>query len=364
MNTPRQSKSTEPSNLAAVNWIPSPAITYLTHTQSGVSMRSLARDQGCHASTIHRQVQKYENLRDDPLIDDALNLLAKILPISDVPMERTHMTNDKSPKIVSDTKVTREARRILRRLCENGAYLLISPNMDVAAVFKESVNATPTRIAVVERQVAHAFGLKEWISGEQLGKVGKYTITSTGRKALKRMLAQEGGNANVFQSQHQVFADKSVKAANGPVEKLRINLAESPLALLARKKDKGGVSFLTHEMLVAGERLREDFEQAQLGPRVTQNWDRFLTNTSSGWNPNAGSNGPTGARDRVSGAMRALGPGLGDVALRVCCFLEGLEKAERRLGWSARSGKVVLKIALQRLADHYGIAAPEMQKVG
>jgi hypothetical protein len=47
--------------------------------------------------------------------------------------------------------------------------------------------------------------------------------------------------------------------------------------------------------------------------------------------------------------MEALGPGLSDVVMRVCCFLEGLETTERRLGWSARSGKVVLKIGLQRL---------------
>ena len=52
-------------------------------------------------------------------------------------------------------------------------------------------------------------------------------------------------------------------------------------------------------------------------------------------------------------AVRELGPGLGDVALRVCCFLEGVEAAEKRLGWSARSGKIVLRIALQRLAQHY-----------
>ena len=45
--------------------------------------------------------------------------------------------------------------------------------------------------------------------------------------------------------------------------------------------------------------------------------------------------------------------GLGDVVLRCCCHLEGLESAEKHMGWSARSGKVVLRIALQRLRRHY-----------
>ncbi|MFD1809036.1 DUF6456 domain-containing protein [Gemmobacter lanyuensis] len=55
----------------------------------------------------------------------------------------------------------------------------------------------------------------------------------------------------------------------------------------------------------------------------------------------------------MAAALRDLGPGLGDVALRVCCYLEGLEVAERRMGWAARSGKIVLRIALQRLRRHY-----------
>jgi len=122
---------------------------------------------------------------------------------------------------------------------------------------------------------------------------------------------------------------------------------------------------LTTAQLEAGERLREDFELAQIGPRVGQNWDNFLTSSSRGtMQPSDGPGfGPSAARDRVSNALGALGPGLADVAFRCCCFLEGLEAAEKRLGWSARSGKVVLSIALQRLADHYA-SSNEVRMVG
>ena len=90
-----------------------------------------------------------------------------------------------------------------------------------------------------------------------------------------------------------------------------------------------------------------------MGPRVAQNWERFLTGADRGsFRAEAGgAEGPRAARDRVAAALRDLGPGLGDVALRVCCFLEGIETAEQRLGWAARSGKVVLRIALQRVVS-------------
>jgi hypothetical protein len=99
-----------------------------------------------------------------------------------------------------------------------------------------------------------------------------------------------------------------------------------------------------------GERLREDFEMAALTERADTPWDQFLTDADgmSGLSPAS-----KAARTRVMGALRDLGPGLGEAALHCCCYLEGLEKIEQRFGWSARSGKVVLRIALQRLRLHY-----------
>jgi hypothetical protein len=240
--------------------------------------------------------------------------------------------------------------------------------MEKAVVLREVVPGKQNRIAVVDRDVAHAFALQEWIACDRSGKICCYTITPVGRAALKRLLSEDrdarvtaDGFAEApspFQQQHRFFAERVVLADDGSGEqRLRFNLAESPLSVLGRKRDKDGAAYLTACLIEAGERLREDFELAQMGPRVTQSWERFLTaggtrGTSAGRGP---AEGPTDARTRVAKAMEALGPGLSDIVFRVCCFLEGLETAEKRLGWSARSGKVVLKIALERLASHYRI---------
>ncbi len=249
-----------------------------------------------------------------------------------------------------------EARRVLRRLAEPGAVLVVAPGMDKGVVLRGTV-----RTAVCERDVAQAFALKDWMQVRHSGRVTSYEITMAGRAALKRMLEEDKAargeaepEADVYGDQHREWGEREV-SEGGARRRIRANLAESPLAVLARRRDVNGKPFLSHELVAAGERLREDFELARMGPRVAQNWERFLTGGERGqYRPDTGPGGGSErARERVAAALRDLGPGLGDMVLRCCCFLEGLETAERRLGWSARSGKIVLRIALMRLKRHY-----------
>jgi len=350
------------------DWLPEGARLYLNHVQGGWSIRALARARGCHASTVLRTVRSIEQRRDDPLIDEALSSLetrgpaaAAASPSASEREEPDMSAPIRTPlngAVVDEAIIAREARRILRRLCESGALLAVAPELDKAAVLKGDV-----RTAVVERPVAQAFALKDWISVKTAGRIALYEITQAGRAALKRLLdeddAQRAALAEArmpLADQHRDWAMRNVmEPGETSPRKLRYNLSESPLQLLARRRDKDGKPFLEQDLVAAGERLREDFELAQMGPRVAQNWDRFLTaGDRGGFQPDQGpGDGPSKARSRVAAALRDLGPGLGDMVLRCCCFLEGLEVAEKRMGWSARSGKIVLRIALLRLKRHY-----------
>jgi hypothetical protein len=343
------------TNTALPGWVPPKMADYLAHTTGGRSMRCLARDRGCHASSIMRAVHQIEARRDDPLVDAGLALLSGALTMPKHQKEQPMMTAIRTPDLPSHEDVEKEARRILRRLCESGAVLAVSDKLPKAVVMRDTGGGTPTRTAVVERPIAEAFAINDWIALHKEGRVNSYRITQPGRAALKRLLAadQEDAYANGFAEQHREWGYREVDEEGRKTRK-RYNMAESPITTLARRKGADGKPFLAAPLVAAAERLREDFELSQMGPNITQNWESFLTGPmgrrGAGRDPIGG---PERARTRVQSAMAALGPGLGDVALRCCCFLEGLEATEKRMGWSARSGKIVLRISLQQLARHY-----------
>ncbi len=366
MTTP--ATATAGGHLHLPSWVPDAARHYLEHVETGLPIRALARRADVHASTILRQVRRLENRRDDPLVDSALRQLSGCFPRysdtypEELPMIPHHTDGRRGPTPPADAmpdlpgtdQFEADATRVLRRLSETGAVLAVAQGMKTAVVVRDKADGEPQRLASLDRSVAEAMALKDWIACDNPdAKISRYRITAAGRAALRRMLGvteQPEGFAETQMSFDYAPAAEAVPD-DAPQRNLRSSLSESPLTALARRRDRNGRPFLERDLVAAGERLREDYELAQIGPSVTQDWDRFLTGPEKG--RSSGSFSAGDARDRVAAALAELGPGLGDVALRCCCYREGLERLEQRMGWSARSGKIVLRIALQRLRRHY-----------
>ena len=127
-----------------------------------------------------------------------------------------------------------------------------------------------------------------------------------------------------------------------------VNIAESPLSWLHAH------GHLEDRLYQAGERLRSDYERARLSPSITMRWDSVRIKTTGEKGLSDVERG-VAARERFDGAISQAGRGLEDILWRVVCAGETLPVAEKGLQWPARSGKLVLKLALERVADFYRI---------
>lgn len=145
--------------------------------------------------------------------------------------------------------------------------------------------------------------------------------------------------------------DDSVAGKRRTLRSVTVNMAESPLGWLFAR------GLLSQRQFDAGERLRADWERAQLAPRVTMIWDSAPASGGRG----GSASGPDlcgaqiDARRRFDQAIESAGPGLADILWRVVCSGEGMREAETALGWPARAGKLVLTFALDRIANFYRI---------
>jgi uncharacterized protein DUF6456 len=140
------------------------------------------------------------------------------------------------------------------------------------------------------------------------------------RAWLKRSLLDAGA----FAAQHRILRTQP----NGAV----VNIAESPLARLGQ----GASAYLEPHHLEAGEKVRRLVERAELQPRLTMRYSAARTATASPYKNDIS--------DLAADARRALAD-----------IHKGLQEVERERGWPRRSAKLVLRIGLQQLAQHFGI---------
>lgn len=343
------------------DWLPEDVRLYLDHVEGGHSIRALARERGCHASTVLRKVQRTETRRDDILVDRALARLG--------PLRRRRGTNspDEVPMTLhpafqgDDETMKPHVLRLLKALAGRGTVLAVTPQVAMAVAVREDEAGRPRQVAACPREVAEMMALRGWIAGEEGKRITRYRITQAGRQALGRMLAEaETARAGFAEAQAGFslegasgLADKAAPAA-AAARPRRSAGAEAPVQVLARRRDREGRPYLTPELLDAAERLRMDFELAQMDGALGADWHAIMKGGPV--YPQTGQGGDTRRLDahrRLDAALRALGPDLGEVALKICCFEEGMEQIESELAMPARAGKYVLRIALNMLARHY-----------
>ena len=114
----------------------------------------------------------------------------------------------------------------------------------------------------------------------------------------------------------------------------------------------------------AGEMLAADLlAWPAVATGLTANWSVLCRRIGCGARrrPGRGNARCRGSRGGGSASSRARcrRPELAGVLVDVCCHDVGLEAAGRASGWPQRAAKVVLDLALTRLARHYGLIAPE-----
>jgi hypothetical protein len=310
------------------------AALYLAHVEGSASLRRIADAAGRSLGSVHRAVRRVEALRDDPLLDRAFDSLGEAARAALAAPETAQAPDD--ARLVAG----RIAHRALEKLAEPESFLMIATGATRAGVFCRR-NRFRRPLALLTLESAASLAARDWIrSTSRTAVSAKYVITEAGRDWLRRSAATSRS------------VEPDAPSADPAEDAPRASLAEPPVAWLARRAGADGRPFLEPAEVEAGERLREDFEHACPSPAGEDDWRALLTGAGVG--PGDGA-----ARARLAAALTALGPGLADAAFSVCCRGDALGAVERRLGWSARSAKVVLRIALERLAAHYaGTAAP------
>lgn len=240
----------------------------------------------------------------------------------------------------------------LRALARRGSFLQRSPGGGEICSIDGRMRGGPRGMSAVDIDQAMAAGLIRAVAP------GQFVLTRAGAQALRRdraIAAVEAARRKPGSGQRLGAADSARPAVPG---KPTINVNESPLGWLRQRKSHDGSPLITAIEFEAGERLRADFWFAQMAPRVTSSWSALPGSGQHRLAPGTGrdiADNVIAARERVNRALAAVGPELSGMLLDVCCFLKGLEQAERDRRLPQRSGKVVLQYALRSLARHYGL---------
>ncbi|MEO6012221.1 MAG: DUF6456 domain-containing protein [Devosia sp.] len=211
--------------------------------------------------------------------------------------------------------------------------------------------------------------VRDLLDGRPAGRDGKFYVSAGGFRAAAVPISQLVVSGALSGSDQQCCANSQTRgwlkramldqdsfAAQHRIETvqsdgMKINLAESPLFRLAA----GDAAFLEPHQVEAGERVRRLMERAQLRPRVTMSYSDVRSPETRGQLSGDMSDMAVDARRALAKLETVLPRDCLGVVLDVCGWLKGLQEVEREREWPRRSAKLVLRIGLDQLAQHYGL---------
>lgn len=250
--------------------------------------------------------------------------------------------------------LTREARRLLEALGLPEAQAFVDPTDREDVILRKRREAVSVGAGRFSRDAAETLArqdLARWQRGPAGGEA--LLLTDAGRAHLRRGETPEP-EAGFFH-QHRETEVSSVESETGRA-RVRVDTEESPLDWLRRRKGRDGQPLIDAASHQAGERLRTDIALAGLLPGVTARWDA-MPRSAGPVSTGEATDRMVAARQRVRSAFDAVGADFSDLLMDLCGFLKGLELIERERHWPPRSAKIVVRFALARLAEHYGIEA-------
>lgn len=248
----------------------------------------------------------------------------------------------------------REAGRLLAVLDVAETRVMVDPTDEGSVIVhrkRAGISVGAGRFGIADAEMLVRQDLANW----QRGEAGQRTLvlSEAGRSYLRRASVDEPEAA--FLHQHRETVTATIRTEVG-LKRVRMDAEESPLDWLRRRRSRNGEPMIDEAAYQAGERLRTDIMLAGLLPGVTARWDAMPTGGGP-VSPSEATDRMIAARQRIRHAFDAVGSDFSDLLMDLCGFLKGLERIERERGWPPRSAKIVVRLALARLAEHYGIEA-------
>jgi hypothetical protein len=255
--------------------------------------------------------------------------------------------------------LSREAARLLRALANPGAYVVADPTEEGMLLLRCAGAGVSLGGGRFRASAGEELLRRDLIEPVERRSRPTFRIAPSGVARLRRQGAANLGTKVdlAFRAQHQDLVSQRIHIEGRRAE-VTLNASESPLDWLRRRKDAGGRFLIDEACHQAGERFRTDLTLAAMLPRVTASWDAAVSDSARGVprDPASATDSAVAARQRIGKALEAVGSDFGDFLIDLCGFLKGLAQIERERGWPARSAKVVARLALSRLAEHYGLA--------